>query len=34
VADREQYLEKLGLDRVEALGVKRHAYAAQADFGY
>src|SRR5438477_2882935 len=34
VAEREQYLEKLGLDRVEALGVKRHAYAAQADFGY
>jgi len=33
-ADREQYVEKLGLDRVEALGVKRHAYAAQADFGY
>ena len=34
VADREQYQEKLGLDRVEALGVKQHAYAAQADFGY
>jgi glutaconate CoA-transferase subunit A len=34
VADRQQYLEKLGLDRVEALGVKQHAYAAQADFGY
>ncbi len=34
VADREQFLKKLGLDRVEALGVKRHAYAAPADFGY
>jgi glutaconate CoA-transferase, subunit A len=34
VADHEQYVEKLGLDRVEGLGVKRHAYAAQADFGY
>jgi len=34
VGDREQYLEKLGLDRVEALGVKQHAYAAQVDFGY
>jgi glutaconate CoA-transferase, subunit A len=34
MADREQYLEKLGLDRIEALGVKQHAYAAQVDFGY
>jgi glutaconate CoA-transferase, subunit A len=34
LADREQYLEKVGLDRVEVLSVKQHAYAAQADFGY
>jgi glutaconate CoA-transferase subunit A len=34
VADREQYCEKLGAERVESLGVKQHAYAAQADFGY
>lgn len=34
VEGHEAYLEKLGRDRVEALGVKQHAYAAQADFGY
>ena len=34
VRDREEYLEQLGPERVEELGVKRHAYAAQADFGY
>jgi glutaconate CoA-transferase subunit A len=32
--DREIYVRQLGADRVEALGVKQHAYAAQADFGY
>jgi len=32
--DRQAYLNQLGADRVEALGVKEHAYAAQADFGY
>jgi len=32
--DRQAYLYRLGSDRVEALGVKEHAYAAQADFGY
>jgi glutaconate CoA-transferase subunit A len=32
--DRQAYLVQLGADRVEALGVKEHAYAAQADFGY
>ena len=32
--DRQAYLYRLGADRVEALGVKEHAYAAQADFGY
>jgi glutaconate CoA-transferase, subunit A len=32
--DRQAYLDQLGADRVEALGVKEHAYAAQADFGY
>jgi glutaconate CoA-transferase, subunit A len=32
--DRESYLNQLGVERVEALEVKRHAYAAPADFGY
>jgi glutaconate CoA-transferase subunit A len=32
--DRQAYIEQLGDDRIEALGVKQHAYAAQADFGY
>jgi glutaconate CoA-transferase, subunit A len=34
VPDRRAYMEQLGACRVEQLGVKRHAYAAQADFGY
>jgi len=34
VADRQRYIEQLGARRMEALGVKRHAYAAPADFGY
>ncbi|HEV2698600.1 MAG TPA: CoA-transferase [Terriglobales bacterium] len=34
VGGREAYLDDLGPDRVEALGVKQHAYAAQTDFGY
>ena len=34
VPDRASYVEQLGPNRVEALGVKQHAYAAQADFGY
>jgi glutaconate CoA-transferase, subunit A len=32
--DRPAYMNQLGACRVEELGVKRHAYAAQADFGY
>jgi glutaconate CoA-transferase subunit A len=32
--DRQAYLDQLGADQVEALGVNEHAYAAQADFGY
>jgi glutaconate CoA-transferase subunit A len=32
--DREEYMEKLGITRVEELEVKHHAYAAQTDFGY
>ena len=28
------YMNQLGACRVEELGVKRHAYAAQTDFGY
>jgi glutaconate CoA-transferase, subunit A len=34
IPDRTAYLARLNNDRVEALGVKQHAYAAQADFGY
>jgi glutaconate CoA-transferase subunit A len=34
IPDREAYLDQLGADRVEELGVKEHAYAAQTDFGY
>jgi glutaconate CoA-transferase subunit A len=34
VSDCEQYVELLGGARVEALGVKQHAYAAAADYGY
>ena len=34
VADCEQYVELLSGPRVEALGVKQHAYAAATDFGY
>jgi glutaconate CoA-transferase subunit A len=34
VADRSGYAKQLGQPRVEELGVKEHAYAAQTDFGY
>ena len=34
VKDRKEYVNLLGGCRVEELGVKKHAYAAQADFGY
>lgn len=34
VGDRRAYMNQLGGCRVEALGVKQHAYAAQTDFGY
>ena len=34
VADRARYVDLLGECRVKDLGVKRHAYAAAADFGY
>ena len=34
VPDRQSYLDQLGADRIEAVEVKHHAYAAQADFGY
>ncbi|HEY7351516.1 MAG TPA: CoA-transferase [Terriglobales bacterium] len=34
VADREKYLQQLGTNRVASLGVKQHAFAAPADFGY
>jgi glutaconate CoA-transferase subunit A len=34
VADRAGYVGLLGEDRVAALRVKRHAYAAPADYGY
>jgi len=34
VADRRAYMNQLGACRVDELGVRQHAYAAQADFGY
>jgi glutaconate CoA-transferase subunit A len=34
VPDRESYIEQLGVNRIEGLSVKQHAYAAQTDFGY
>jgi glutaconate CoA-transferase subunit A len=34
VADRMAYMNQLGACRVEELGVKQHAFAAQTDFGY
>ena len=34
VADRREYLNLLGACRQEELTVKKHAYAAAADFGY
>jgi len=34
VADREEYTRLLGSARLQALGVKHHAYAAATDFGY
>jgi len=34
VSDRRAYMNQLGACRVEELGVKQHAYAAQTDFGY
>jgi glutaconate CoA-transferase subunit A len=34
VADRAGYVDLLGECRVKELGVKRHAYAAAAEFGY
>ena len=32
--DRRTYMNQLGACRVEELGVRQHAYAAQTDFGY
>jgi glutaconate CoA-transferase subunit A len=34
VPDHQSYVDQLGSNRGKALGVKQHAYAAQADFGY
>jgi glutaconate CoA-transferase subunit A len=34
LADRQAYMNQLGGCRIEDLGVKQHAYAVQADFGY
>jgi glutaconate CoA-transferase, subunit A len=34
ITDHEAYLARLDNDRVDALAVKQHAYAAQTDFGY
>ena len=32
--ERAAYIEQLGAEHVDRLGVKQHAYAAQTDFGY
>ena len=34
VPDRTAYLAKLGLERVQSLGVKEHRFAASVDYGY
>jgi hypothetical protein len=34
VPDRREYMNQLGACRVEALGVREHAFSAPADFGY
>src|SRR5215467_9164494 len=34
LTDRSQYVKQLGEERVAGLGVKKHAYAAAADYGY
>ncbi len=34
VADRHDYMNRLGACRVETLSVREHAYSAPADFGY
>jgi glutaconate CoA-transferase subunit A len=34
VRDRDEYINQLGGCRIEDLGVKQHAYAAQTDYGY
>jgi glutaconate CoA-transferase, subunit A len=34
IADCAGYVKKLGEERVDELGVKKHAYAAVTDFGY
>src|SRR5579871_3554342 len=34
VPDRAAYVDRLGASRTADLGVKKHAYAAPADFGY
>ena len=34
MSDREAYADQLGRQRLAGLGVKKHAYAAQTDYGY
>jgi hypothetical protein len=34
VKDRREYMNLVGACRQQELEVKRHAYAAEADFGY
>ncbi len=34
IPDRREYMNQLGSCRLEQLGVRAHAYAAQTDFGY
>ena len=34
ISSREDYVGKIGNERIHALSVKQHAYAARTDFGY
>jgi glutaconate CoA-transferase, subunit A len=34
ISDRREYMNRIGACRLDDLGVRQHAYAAQADFGY
>ena len=34
MSDRKEYVAKLGAERLRSLGIKNHAFAAPADFGF